>query len=320
MTVTPGNRWFTSGFFKAILLFVAVESCFSAPLTSRSLAAATTDLAAEYEEWGLEPPAREKEPLVKSQPSPPVAAPTNDSRPAGGPPVPTDLAAQFGQAAVLIVAVMEDGKEFHTAGWIVDKERRVVVTTHPLVAVAVKLLVAYPQLPGAEKGSVTGSSAVLMQSSSHPDIAYLQVESPLPAALPMLTLTGPNAQPTNSHQTRFSSEQGNRGGRGQRLDESPHAPLVGQWYLQDYVGEYEITMLARFDEQGKFRMDTIAVDQDGSEDREAMVGTYLIRGNTLFLQTNEGPLQAQFKFENDYLSVTMPDGVVTFTFERVERS
>ena len=86
------------------------------------------------------------------------------------------------------------------------------------------------------------------------------------------------------------------------------------------MGEYKITMLARFDEQGEFRLDTITVDQDGSQDRQAMVGTYLIRGNRLSLQTNEGPHQAQFKFEIDFLSVTMPDGVVTFNFERVKRS
>lgn len=322
MTVALANRWFTSRFFKAILLLVAVEGSLCVPLTGRLLAADTTDLAAEYEEWGLEPPVSAKEP--KPEPEPikpdPQAARANDDRPAEGPAVPADLAARFGQAAVLIVAVMEDGKELHTAGWIVDKERRVVMTNHPLIAVADKLFVAYPQIPGSEEGSLTGSPALLMQSNSHLNITYLQVESQLPAALPTLILAAPRAQPTNSGQAGFSRDQGSLGGNGQHMEAPRHNPLVGQWYLQDVVGDYHLTMLVRFDEQGKFRMDTAAVYLDGSEDREVLVGTYLIRGDTLLLQTNEGSQQAQFKFENGYLNVTMPDGVVTFTFERVEKS
>ncbi|MCA9160039.1 MAG: hypothetical protein KDA72_17015 [Planctomycetales bacterium] len=322
MTATLGNGWFTGRFIKVVLLLVVAESCVSAPLTGRLLAADAADRAAEYEEWGLEPPASPKESQVKSQsstPQPP-ASPAKGSRSSEGPPVPADLAARLGQAAVLIVAVMDDGKEFHTVGWIVDQERRIVMTSHPLVAVATKVFVAYPQLPGAEKGSLTGAPAILMRSPSHPDIAYLQVESELPVSLPTLTVAGSRAQPIDAGQTISSGDRRERGGSSQGTDASHRNPLVGQWYLQDDVGDYGLTMLARFDEQGGFRMDTIALDLFGSEDREAVVGTYLVRGNTLFLQTNEGPLQAQFKFEDGYLVVMMPDGVVTFTFERVEES
>lgn len=322
MTATLGNGWFTGRFIKVVLLLVVAESCVSAPLTGRLLAADAADRAAEYEEWGLEPPASPKESQVKSQsstPQPPVS-PAKDIRNAEGPTVPADLAARLGQAAVLIVAVMDDGKEFHTVGWIVDQERRIVMTSHPLVAVAVKLFVAYPQLTGAEKGSLTGAPANLMQSPSHPDITYLQVESPLPVSLPTLTLAGSRVQPTDAGQTVFSGDRREHGGNGQSTDAPQRNPLVGQWYLQDDVGDYRLTLLARFDEQGGFRMDTIALDLWGSEDREAVVGTYSVRGNTLILQTNEGPLQAQFKFEDGYLVVTMPDGVVTFTFERVEKA
>ncbi|MEZ6079820.1 MAG: hypothetical protein R3C56_30350 [Pirellulaceae bacterium] len=159
-----------------------------------------------------------------------------------------------------------------------------------------------------------------MQTKNDSDIIYLLVQSQIPAALPTLTVAGPRAQPTDAGQTISSGDRRERGGSSQGTDASHRNPLVGQWYLQDDVGDYGVTMLAAFDEQGGFRMDTIALDLWGSEDREAVVGTYLVRGNTLFLQTNEGPLQAQFKFEDGYLVVAMPDGVVTFTFERVEKS
>ena len=182
---------------------------------------------------------------------------------------------------------------------------------------ALMLFVAYPQLPGAENGSLTGSAAVLMQSDSNRDITYLQVESTLPALLPTLTLANQQAQSASRDQAGSTSNQGKPAVNARPVDASQRNPLVGQWYLQDYVEDYELTMMVRFDEQGKFRMDTISVDQFGSEDRDALVGTYTVRGDTLFLQTNEGPQQAQFKFEVGNLIVAMADGVVTFTFERV---
>lgn len=318
MIVTLVNRWFTTHFFKACLLLLAVECGLSAPLTSRLIAADTTDLAAEYEEWGLEPPVDKKGPEVDSKPLAPQPQDSAEKADAAvGPAVPSDLEEQFSQAAVLIVAIMEDGKELHASGWIVDKERQVVMTNHPLVAHAIKLFVGYPQLPGAEKGSMTGSPALLMQSNGHPGITYLLVESTIPATLTTLTLAGSREQPTDSGQGGFSRAQASLEENSWPSNASLPNPLVGQWYLQDDVGDYELTMMVMFGARGEFRMETIAVDYYGSEDREVLVGTYSVRGNTLYLQTNDGPQQAQFKLEGGYLTVTIPDGVVTFTFERV---
>lgn len=127
-----------------------------------------------------------------------------------------------------------------------------------------------------------------MQTKNDSDIIYLLVQSQIPAALPTLTVAGPRAQPTDAGQTISSGDRRERGGSSQGTDASHRNPLVGQWYLQDDVGDYGVTMLAAFDEQGGFRMDTIALDLWGSEDREAVVGTYLVRGNTLFLQPTRG--------------------------------
>ncbi len=337
MTVTLGNRWFTFSALKALMVPVAFACCLSDALAGRTFAATNNDLDAEYEEWGLEPPVRQKKPAIPSEPSKPrtqaTGSPAKESVPAVDPAVPADLAARFGQAAVQVVVVLEDGRELQTIGWIVDKGRGIVMTNRHVVVGAVKLIVAYPQLPGAERGSVTGSPAVMMQWNSNQDIAYLQVSSPIPASLPALTLENQSGQPTvggypTSGFERTAGEQSSDPWADPQaprnvnpgLSREPGNPLVGQWYLQDDVGDYNLTMMVRFDEQGNFRLDSIAVDESGSEDRSALVGSYTVRGSTLLLQTNEGPQQAQFMFEDGYLNVTMPDGVVTLTFERVELS
>jgi hypothetical protein len=297
MTLNLRNHLLSNAFLSLFAVVVAAQCGLG---TSACLAATTkSDLAAEYEEWGLEPPAGSQKPDVsveRPKPThdrPPQDEPFTEQQHTNNPVVPAGLASRFEQAAIFVLVVFEDGKEFLTVGWIVDREQGIVLTHRHLVSEAAKLFVGYPQLPKGDKNSMTGSPAILLQTTSELDIAYLQVENPIPARLPTVTVATPS-QPTQQATN----------------------PLVGQWYLQDNVNGTRLAMHVQFQANGRFQLEIYTTDWLGNEEQQSIFGTYSAQGNRLMLQGNEGPIQAAFRFEDGYLCVKVEGEDVTFMFQR----
>jgi hypothetical protein len=236
-------------------------------------------------------------------------------------------------AAVLVVVIFEDGKEFHTVGWIVDRERRIVMTNKHLVSNATKIIVAYPQL-GNENNKVTGAPAVRMKYKTDRDIAYLQVGSPIPESIATLVrfgssqpgpsgkqedseqLGGPRKQPKVSKKNKNADPLDDWNEDTEQTPAKPKNPLIGQWSLQHTGNGIRLRMKASFSENNQFRVDMISIDAEGNQENESLFGTYTIEGNTIYMQTNEGPQQATFQFKDGYLCIKLPGSDVTFMFQR----
>ncbi|MEW4488335.1 hypothetical protein AB1L42_09660 [Thalassoglobus sp. JC818] len=216
------NQLFRRSFFNAFVVSVALGSTALNAIAGPSFsgpATASID-ASEYEEWGLEPPTSQSTPASgpveqdRSDNTPPAQpAIEQPAQPAQQnlPPAPQDLTQSVQQATVLVIAVYPDGKEFHTAGWIVDSNRRIVVTLRHMVEGAEKIFVGFPQLSSGAPNELQGSPATLMASSDDMDVAYL-VADRIPGSLPSLV---------NSESVGFGS------GTGQTHGSPGHGPMGG---------------------------------------------------------------------------------------------
>ncbi|MCA9019901.1 MAG: hypothetical protein KDA74_07165, partial [Planctomycetaceae bacterium] len=145
---------------------------------SFAVAANPASKAAEYEEWGLDYPGKTPSRGTASESEAPAARPVSQapaSNPADlmGGAVPQDIAGSFEQAAVHVIVFYGDGKHMMMPGWIVDTERRIILT-FALMKDATRVHIAYPQVPSDEKDTMVGSPAVILNYDSKMDVAYLQ--------------------------------------------------------------------------------------------------------------------------------------------------
>ncbi|TWT57507.1 hypothetical protein KOR42_08680 [Thalassoglobus neptunius] len=185
------NQLFRRSFFNALVLSVAFGSTAVNAIAGPSFsgpATASID-ASEYEEWGLEPPPSQSTPasgpVDQDTPAQPATDQPAQTAQQNLPPAPQDLTQSVQQATVLVIAVYPDGKEFHTAGWIVDSNRRIIVTLRHMVEGAEQIFVGFPQLSSGAPNELQGSPATLMASSDDMDVAYLVAER-IPGSLPSL--------------------------------------------------------------------------------------------------------------------------------------
>lgn len=335
-----------------------------------SFAAAANPIfdASEYKEWGLDypggtpgkgaakdseaPAARPAAPTPTAQtPAAQAPAPTA-AAPVGGA-VPQDISGAFEQAAVHVIVFYADGKHMMMPGWVVDTERRIILT-FALLKDATRVHIAYPQVPCDDKDSMVGSPAVILKYDSKMDVAYLQAKT-MPQQLVHLTTSNapqgrPAPQRTVSHkptaptppaqggfnggqqggfngggfnggqQGQFNGGQfqgnGNGGYTPPQQQQQQSNPLVGKWYLQDVVKGTQIQIAVAFSAQGQFAMEVLAVDAYGQQKYDSDNGTYTVRGNTLLVNTSDGLEQSQFWFENGVLYVKMAADGTTLAFQK----
>src|SRR6056297_2039867 len=151
--------------------------------------------AKEYEDWGLDypgsikatdSPAETEAPAERPTPNTPVTQSSGSSSLVGGM-VPQDIANSFEQAAVHVIVFYEDGEHMRMPGWIVDAERRIILT-FALLKDATKVHISYPQVPTEDPDTMEGSAAVILKYDSNMDVAYLQANS-MPKQLSNLSVS-----------------------------------------------------------------------------------------------------------------------------------
>lgn len=350
------RQLFTHKIAKAICCGIAALNVLSAPVLAT--AANPTLDANEYEDWGLDYPGAtpgtnapaESEAPVAPNPAPTASAPAASAPTASAPvgsTVPQDIAASIEQTAVHVIAFYADGNHMVIPGWVVDTERRIILT-FALFKDATKIHVAYPQVPSDEEDSFVGSEAVILKYDSKTDVAYLQAKS-MPQQLANLSVSkGPQGRPVaqqrptpqrpvvshkptppkprvqGGHNGGYKGGQhagynggGYNGGQngGYNRPAASQNPLVGQWYLQDTVNGTQIQIAVAFDAQGQFALQMASVDAYGNQNQDASQGTYSVQGNTLTMNTNEGVEQSNFWFENGLLYVQMASQGTTLIFQ-----
>lgn len=369
--------WISKRAAKA-MLSVAVLTSLLAPTSL----AADIDRS-EYEEWGLTPPpAAQTTPRPQIQPATQPNAPSGDedadwseqlgpantelaipsssgsSAPAQqatpaetpalatGPAVPADIAAQVEGAAVRVIAVDANGEHLVIPGWLIDRDRGIVMTMDFVVEGATQVYVAFPETTESGR-EFNGGPATLLQTNNADHIAYLQVQdvpdairgladgqtitaqrpAPIPTGLPQGG--GPVApKPAGTghgHGGRPAAQQpggfGGFGGAGfgtpgNNPAASQNSQLLGQWFLQDVVNGTQIQMGAAFNAQGQFSVQVLTVSPNGQQSQDSETGTYTVQGNTLLLQTSDGIEQAPFWFEGGYLYIQLPSMGTTFAFQQ----
>ena len=336
---------FKNSLFKGLICGIVTCNILSGP--SFAVAADPASKAAEYQEWGLDYPgktpakgtASESEGLAArpvSQAPVSQTPPLNSSGLMGGA-VPQDISGSFEQAAVHVIVFYADGKHMTMPGWIVDTERRIILT-FALLKDATRVHIAYPQVPSPEEDKMVGSPAVILNYDSKMDVAYLQAKS-MPQQLVHLTTSNapqgrPAPQRTVSHKPTAPvppAQGGHNGGQqgsfngghlqgngngGYTPPQQQANPLVGKWYLQDVVNGIQIQIAVAFSAQGQFAMEVMSVDANGQQNYDSDNGTYSIQGNTLTVNTSDGLEQSQFWFENGVLYVQLAADGTTFAFQQ----
>ena len=343
------RQLFHNTLFKGLICGIATFNILSGP--SFAVAADPASKAAEYQEWGLDYPGKTPSKGTASESAAPAAQPVSQaptSNPSGlmGGTVPQDIAGSFEQAAVHVIVFYADGKHMMMPGWIVDTERRIILT-FALLKNATRVHIAYPQVPSDDKDSMVGSPAVILKYDSKMDVAYLQAKS-MPQQLVHLTTSnapqgGATPHRTVSHkptapvppaqgghnggqqggflgggqQGSFNGghQQGNGNG-GYTPPQQQANPLVGKWYLQDVVNGTQIQIAVAFSAQGQFAMEVMSVDAYGLQNYNSENGTYSIQGNTLTVNTSDGLEQSNFWFENGILYVKLAADGTTFAFRQ----
>ncbi len=314
-----------------------------------AVAADPVSRASEYEEWGLDYPGKgaqqgTKAPATRPAPQSPTAQPPASTPSAlmGGT-VPQNIACSIEQAVVHVIVFYADGKHMVMPGWIVDTERRIILT-FALLKNATKVQIAYPQVPSRDKDSLVGSPAVILKYDGKMDVAYLQAKT-MPQELVHLTASnapqGGMPHRTASHKPtapvppvqgghnggqqgglQWGGQQGgfnggqSQGNGGYTPPQQQSNPLVGKWYLQDVVNGVQIQIAVAFSAQGEFAMEVMAVDSNGQQKYDSDNGTYRINGNTLTVNTSDGVEQSKFWFENGVLYVQMVADGTTMAFQK----
>ena len=313
--------------------------------------------ASEYEEWGLDYPGGtpgkgaqkgSEAPVKRPAPQTPTTqSPVANPAALMGGTVPQEIADSFEQAAVYVIVFYADGKHMVMPGWVVDTERRIILT-FALLKDATRVQIAYPQVPSRDKDSLVGSPAVILKYDSKMEVAYLQAKS-MPQELVHLTTSnapqgGATPQRTVSHkptapvppaqgghnggqqggfqgggqQGQFNGghQQGNGNGSYTPPQQQQANPLVGKWYLQDNLNGIQIQIAIAFGAQGEFAMEVLAVDSNGQQKHDSDNGTYRVSGNTLVVNTSDGAEQSKFWFENGVLYVQMVADGTTMAFQK----
>ncbi|WP_417386447.1 hypothetical protein [Gimesia sp.] len=301
-----------------------------------AVAANPTSRASEYEEWGLDYPGKgaqqgSEAPVKQPAPqNPPALSPASNPSDLMGGTVPQDIASSVEQATVQVIVFYADGKHMVMPGWIVDTERRIILT-FALLKNATAVQVAYPQVPSRDKDSLVGSPAVILKYDSKMDVAYLQAKS-MPQELVHLTPSnapqgGATPQRTVSHKPAVPVppvQGGHNGGQfqgngngGYTPPQQQSNPLVGKWYLQDNLNGVQIQIAVAFGARGEFAMEVVAVDSYGQQNYDSDNGTYRVNGNTLVVNTSDGVEQSKFWFENGVLYVQLVANGTTMAFQKV---
>ena len=307
---------------------------------SFAVAADPISRASEYEEWGLDypggTPGKEAQkgsetPVKRPAPQTPTTQPpaSNPADLMGGT-VPQDIAGSFEQAAVHVIVFYGDGKHMMMPGWIVDTERRIILT-FALLKDATRVHIAYPQVPSGDKDSMVGSPAVILKYDSKMEVAYLQAKS-MPQELVHLTTSnapqgGATPHRNVSHKPTAPVppvQGGHNGGQFQENGNGSYTPpqqqqanpLVGKWYLQDNLNGTQIQIAVAFGAQGEFAMEVLAVDSYGQQNHNSDNGTYRVSGNTLVVNTSDGAEQSKFWFENGILYVQLVADGTTMAFQK----
>jgi len=352
------RQLFNNVLFKGLICGIATFNVLSGP--TFAVAANPINDAAEYKEWGLDYPGKTPSKGTTADSEKPVERPVSQapvsqapvSNPSGlmGGTVPQDIAGSFEQAAVHVIVFYADGKHIMMPGWIVDTERRIILT-FALMKDATRVHIAYPQVPSDDKDSMIGSPAVILQYDTKMDVAYLQAKT-MPQGLAHLTTsnapqTRPEPQRTVSHKPTAPmppAQGGHNGGQqghfngggfnggqqgsfngghlqgngngGYTPPQQQANPLVGKWYLQDVVNGTQIQIAVAFGAQGQFAMEVMSVDAYGQQNYDSDNGTYTIQGNTLTVNTSDGPEQSRFWFENGVLYVQLVANGTTFAFQQ----
>lgn len=281
----------------------------------------------EYEEWGLKPPTAASRPSATpapvttesdedwgldapntpaSKPARPAASQSAANRPA----VPQDLASDIEQSTVVVVAIQPDGEKFYIPGWVVDRERGIIMTLHSMVNEAESIFVAFPQLSRGDE-EVQGCPAVVMDSSGEMNVAYLQARE-LPSTLP--SLRG-SQQTVTTQQPTIHPVLDTRPGGGSNKPAHQTSPIVGRWYLQDVVNGLQVYIGAVFNAQGQFSMQVTTVGRSGQQEKIIDSGTYTVQGDTLIINGGNGVEQLPFWFENGMLVVEISSINMTCSFQ-----
>jgi hypothetical protein len=97
--------------------------------------------------------------------------------------------------------------------------------------------------------------------------------------------------------------------------------LVGQWQTSDMLvdGKSVVMWLSatiNFDEQGGFRLNGTEILDDGEESEFTSRGTFRIEGNTLLLDTQQGPRQSAFSLVGERMYLKLPGTDITVVFVR----
>lgn len=346
----------------------------------------------EYEEWGLTPPTAAEAASRPTQATeapatdqdadwseqlgpantelaiPSSTAPQQSNTPAQnttpapvtpavaqGPAVPADVAAQVEGATIRVIVVDAKGEHLVVPGWLIDRNRGIVMTMSFAIEGAQQIYVAFPEMTETGR-EFNGGPATVMQTNNKEYIAYLQVQE-VPAAISGLLdgqavvaqrpVQGAPVQTPPAHQQNGGlvpprpagiGQNGHGGrptgqpgfgpavnrpvaqtpsfGQGGNAPQSQNNPVVGQWVLQDVVNGTQIQMGAAFNAQGQFSVQVMTVSPNGQQSQDAESGTYSVQGNTLLLNTSDGVEQAPFWFEGGYLYIQLPSMGTTFAFQQ----
>ncbi len=336
---------FSNNTFKLLCCGIAIVNILAAP----SFAAKSKPVfdATEYEEWGLDYPGKNPQVEDKADSDKPATPPvrtqtgaqppttqtpvSQSSLPTGGA-VPQDIADSIQQTAVHVIVFYADGKHMVMPGWIVDTQRRIIMTFN-LIKGAEKIQVAYPQVTDVPDDKVSGSSVVVLKHDTDMEYVYLQANF-MPETLANLTVSAPSTSqtanrpvvankptaptaptpPTSGGQNNGGFNTGGQQGGFQRPTQ-PHNPLVGRWYLQDTVNGTRIQIGVAFDAQGQYAMEMVAVDGYGQQSQDSTFGTYTVQGNTLIINSEDGVERSNFRVENGQLHVYLTENDTTLIFQ-----
>jgi len=282
MFFTARTSLLRTPFIKTLVFGLAfgfsVMNAFVGPSIANADRAANAD---EYEEWGLEAPTASPRPPASPSPATPESdedwgldtpntpapkptRPAASQSAANRPAVPQDLASDIEQSTVVVVAVQPDGEKFYIPGWIVDRERGIIMTLHSMVDEAESIFIAFPQLSQGDE-EVQGCPAVVMDSSGEMNVAYLQARE-LPSTLP--SLRG-SQQTVATQRPTIHPVLETRPGGGSNKPAHQTSPIVGKWYLQDVVNGVQIYIGAVFNAQGQFSMQVTTVGRGGQQEKSS---------------------------------------------------